>query len=66
MAHMLVPPKMHFQHLLLLDSMLGERHIRHAKVSKKNSSSIFYDNCLGAFFLNFFFPPMTSTNVPLN
>jgi hypothetical protein len=61
-------PKCIFQYF---DSiMLGERHIRHAKVSKKNSFSIlFYDNCVGDLFFFFFFffspppppPQMTST-----
>jgi len=66
-----VPPKMHFPTLVCyLNLMLGERHIRHAKVSTKNSASIFYDNCVGHFkkkFLPPSSPPkMTSTNVPLD
>jgi len=36
-------------------------HTTCPKVSKKNSSSIFYDNCVGHFIFIFFGPPMTST-----
>jgi hypothetical protein len=66
MAHMLVPPKMHFQHLLLLDSMLGERHIRHAPKFQRKIPFLYSMIIVLGAFLKFFFPPMTSTNVPLN